>query len=201
MTSGCESSLPDPLESYHQVYKYLVELGYKCSTNLPARAVKQNKLSPRQGGGFSKASVRRFAQTHKLRRTPAVDTPSDDRPALPVACDMDDGPAAERARQQARLARIQADKMELALERDRGNLVPAADQAITLASFAAVVEHEIKAQMRSKAAKLLAVVHGDSARKPTFVRELTDMVDAALRHAAEIEEYRVQFESLGREET
>ena len=97
MTSGCESSLPDPLESYHQVYKYLVELGYKCSTNLPARAVKQNKLSPRQGGGFSKASVRRFAQTHKLRRTPAVDTPSDDRPALPVACDMDDGPAAERA--------------------------------------------------------------------------------------------------------
>lgn len=196
MTEAVQA-LPDPLENCHQVYKYLVELGYQCGTHLPARAVKQNKLSPRKGGGFSKASVRQFAVTHKLRRPVSVESPVDDRPAIPVETDAESGPAAEKAFQQARHIRIQADKAELALQRDLGTLVPAADQAITLASFAAVIEHELKSQLRTRSSKLLALVQGDAGRKSVFVRELTDMVDAALRNAAEIEEYRVRFESLG----
>ena len=190
-------ALPDPLVNCHQVFKYLVELGYQCSPHIADRAVKQNKLSPRKGGGFSKASVRQFAVTHKLKRPVSIDSPVDDRPAVPVDQDTAEGPAAEKAAQQARHIRIQADRAQLAYDRDLGNLVPAADQAITLASFAAVIDHELKSQLRGRATKLLALVNGDSSRKAAFTRELTDMVDAALTHAAEIEEYRVRFESLG----
>ena len=187
-------TLPDPLQNLHQVWQYLRELGYSCSKAQPARDVERKKLVALRAGGFSKASVRRYAMTCKLKRLSGPEGPEEGA-ALPQLDDI--GAGAEKAQQQARLARLQADKIELALERERGSLVPAADLAITLASFAAVVEHELKSQMRSKSAKLLALVQGDAARKAAFVREMTDLVDAALRHAAEIEEYRVQFESLG----
>lgn len=187
------ADLPDPLQNLHQVWLYLQELGYSVSKAQPRRDVEKQKLAPLKAGGFSKASVKRYALTCKLKRTPGAEP--QDAQASPVLDEL--GAGADKAIQQARLARLQADKIELALERERGTLVPAADLAITLASFAAVVEHELKSQMRSKATKLLTLVQGDAARKAAFVREMTDMVDAALRHAAEIEEYRVQFESLG----
>jgi hypothetical protein len=188
------ADLPDPLQNLHQVWLYLQGLGYSVSKAQPRRDVERQKLAPLKAGGFSQASVRRYALTCKLKRNPGA-MPDTTAPELPPVDDI--GAGAEKVAQQARLARLQADKIELALEREKGNLVPAADLAITLASFAAVVEHEIKSQMRSKSTKLLAVVQGDASRKAAFVRELTDMVDSALRHAAEIEEYRVQFESLG----
>ena len=186
-------ALPDPLMKPYHVWLYLRELGYSVSKEQPKRDINAKKLVPQKSGGFSKASVRRYALTCKLKR---LDGSAE--AAEPPAPPMDEiGAGAEKAQQQARLARLQADKIELALERERGNLVPAADLAITLASFGAVVEHELKSQMRSKSAKLLALVQGDATRKAAFVREMTDLVDAALRHAAEIEEYRVQFEGLG----
>jgi len=112
----------------------------------------------------------------------------------------DIGAGAEKVAQQARLARLQADKIELALEREKGNLVPAADLAITLASFAAVVENELKTSLRTQAGKIIALVEGNAQRRAVLTRQLMDAVDGGLRHAAEIEEYRVSFESLGGEQ-
>jgi signal transduction histidine kinase len=195
MTSEAKT-LPDPLMKPYHVWLYLKELGYSVSLEQPKRDIKAQKLIPLKSGGFSQASVRRYAMACKLKRSdPAPGSPDT---AAPSGLPLDDvGAGAEKIAQQARLARLQADKIELALERDKGNLVPAADLAITLASFAAVVEHELKNSLRTKAGKLIALVEGDAKRKATLVRELTDLVDAGLRHAASIEEYRVQFESLG----
>lgn len=185
--------LPDPLRNYNQVRQYILELGYGCSASQPKRDEERGLLRRRKGHGFSKAEVRRYALAKYgpvIREGQPLDTP-----VTPL--EQDQSLAEELLREKIQNQRLDREKKELALERERGNLVPAADLAITLASFAAVVEHELKSQMRSKSAKLLALVQGDAARKAAFVREMTDLVDAALRHAAEIEEYRVQFESLG----
>jgi hypothetical protein len=188
--------LPDPLQNLHQVWQYLQSLGYSVSKAQPKRDLDAKKLIPLKSGGFSQASVRRYALACKLKRTdPAPGSPDT---AAPSALPLDDvGAGAEKIAQQARLARLQADKIELALERDKGNLVPAADLAITLASFAAVVEHELKNTLRTQAGKLIALVEGNAQRKAVLSRALVDAVDGGLRHAASIEEYRVQFESLG----
>lgn len=188
--------LPDPLRNYNQVRQYILELGYGCSASQPKRDEERGLLRRRKGHGFSKAEVRRYALAKYgpvIREGQPLDAP-----VTPL--EQDQSLAEELLREKIQNQRLDREKKELALERERGNLVPAADLAITLASFAAVVEHELKSQMRSKSAKLLALVQGDAARKAAFVREMTDLVDAALRHAAEIEEYRVQFESLGGEQ-
>lgn len=185
--------LPDPLRNYNQVRQYVLELGYGCSASQPKRDEERGLLRRRKGHGFTKAEVRRYALA---KYGPVIrDGQALDAPVSPL--EQDQSLAEELLREKIRNQRAAADKAELAMQKELGNLVPAADLAITLASFAAVVEHELKSQMRSKSAKLLALVQGDVARKAAFVREMTDLVDAALRHAAEIEEYQVQFESLG----
>ena len=188
------ADLPDPLQNLHQVWLYLQELGYSVSKAQPRRDVEKRKLVALKAGGFSQASVRRYALTCKLKRNPGAVTDTSTSELPPVD---DIGAGAEKVAQQARLARLQADKIELALERDKGNLVPAADLAITLASFAAVVENELKTSLRTQAGKIIALVEGNTQRRAVLTRQLMDAVDGGLRHAAEIEEYRVQFESLG----
>lgn len=191
------NELPDPLKNPHQVWLYLRQLGYSCSKSQPTRDINTFKLAPLpKGGGFSKEAVRRYAISCKLRRKTYV--AENDAVSIPDHTEnLDSEAGREKVAQQARLARLQADKIELALEREKGNLVPAADLAITLASFAAVVEHELKNSLRTQAGKIIALVGGNAQRKAVLSRVLMDAVDGGLRHAASIEEYRVQFESLG----
>lgn len=184
---------PEYFSNANQVFRYLQSHypGRKISLRSVHNHYGTHRLPEHEAGVCLRRQVDAYAKDLPLRDV--VPPPSATAP-LP---DADGGAVAIKVAAQARLATVQAVKAELALERERGTLVPAADQAITLASFAAVVEHELKSQMRTGASRLLALVQGDSQRRAAFTRELTDMVDAALRHAAEIEEYRVQFESLG----
>ena len=194
---ACVADLPDPLVNCRQVWLYLRQLGYSCSASQPARAVKENKLSARKGGGFSQAEVRRYAVTHKLKKLPSVESPVDGKPVLPDVDAGQNGAADKKALAAARLMEAQAEKAELALAKEKGLLVPAADMAITLASFGAVVESELKNSLRQSAPKLIGAVNGDQGRVAQLRRMLLDAVDAGLRHAASVDEYKVHFEELG----
>lgn len=185
--------LPDPLRNYNQVRRYMIELGYSCSASQPERAEERGELKRRKGRGFTKAEVRRYALAKYGQ--PIREGQSLDAPVVPA--DQDQSLAEELLREKIGNQRLDREKKELALERERGNLVPAADLAITLASFGAVVENELKNHLRALAKKVVTACGGDAARKSIVARMMTDCVDQALRHAAEIEEYRVQFESLG----
>jgi hypothetical protein len=185
--------LPDPLRNYNQVRQYIIQLGYGCSASQPKRDEERGLLRRRKGHGFSKAEVRRYALA---KYGPVIrDGQALDAPVSPL--EQDQSLAEELLREKIRNQRAAADKAELAMEKERGNLVPAADLAITLASFAAVVENELKTSLRTQAGKMIALVEGNTQRRAVLTRQLMDAVDGGLRHAAEIEEYRVQFESLG----
>lgn len=184
--------LPDPLRNYNQVRQYIVQLGYGCSASQPKRDEERGLLRRRRDHGFSHAEVRRYALA---KYGPVTrDAAAGDAPVSPL--EQDQSLAEELMREKIRNQRAAADKAELAMQRELGNLVPAADQAITLASFAAVVENELKNSLRTQAGKLIALVEGNAQRRAVLARALMDAVDGGLRHAAEIEEYRVQFESL-----
>ena len=185
--------LPDPLRNYNQVRQYIVQLGYGCSASQPKRDEECGLLRRRKGHGFTKAEVRRYALA---KYGPVIrDGHALDAPVAPL--EQDQSLAEELLREKIRNQRAAADKAELAMEKERGNLVPAADLAITLASFAAVVENELKTALRTQVGKMIALVEGNTQRRAVLTRQLMDAVDGGLRHAAEIEEYRVQFESLG----
>lgn len=186
-----EKVLPDPLRNYNQVRQYIIQLGYGCSASQPKRDEERGLLRRRRDHGFSHAEVRRYALA---KYGPVTSAAPGDAPVAPL--DQDKSLAEELMREKIRNQRAAADKAELAMEKERGNLVPAADQAITLASFAAVVENELKNSLRAQAGKLITMVEGNAQRRAVLARALMDAVDGGLRHAAEIEEYRVQFESL-----
>lgn len=188
--------LPDPLRNYNQVRRYIIELGYGCSASQPKRDEERGLLRRRKGHGFSKAEVRRYALAKY--GPPVREGQSLDATATPL--EQDQSLAEELLREKIRNQRAAADKAELAMAKERGTLVPAADLAVTLASFAAVIENELKTALRTQAGKLIALVEGNAQRRAVLTRQLMDAVDGGLRHAAEIEEYRVQFESLGGEQ-
>lgn len=185
--------LPDPLRNYNQVRQYIIQLGYGCSASQPKRDEERGLLRRRKGQGFTKAEVRRYALS---KYGPVVrDGQALDAPATPL--EQDKSLAEELMREKIRNQRIAADKAELAMQKERGTLVPAADQAIMLATFGAVLESELKNIIRQIAPKLIKTVQGDPSRKQQAVRMCFEAVDTALRRAAETEEYRVKFESLG----
>lgn len=188
---------PDILENETQVHSYLVAQGWAVARKSVYNHVKTCKLSKRQGGGFDRKVVDAYARA-VLKRGIADATPTDSKPAIP----QEDAPSSAqeaKALNQARLIAAQADKAELTLAKEKALLVPAADMAITLASFGAVVESELKNSLRQQSPKMIAAVNGDQGRVAQLRRMLLDAVDAGLRHAASVDEYKVHFEALGGE--
>lgn len=156
-------SLPDPLQNLHQVWQYLRELGYSCSKAQPARAVKENKLSPRKGGGFTQAEVRRYATIHKLKRLPSAETPADDKPALPGVCTEPTGAADKKALASARLMEAQAELKEIEVRKARAEYVDILVVDREQAELCHAIRMHLSPMVRSTAERVLDLVGGERA--------------------------------------
>lgn len=165
---GGVADLPDPLQNLHQVWQYLRELGYSCSKAQPARAVKENKLSARKGGGFTQAEVRRYAVTHKLKRLPSAETPADDRPALPGATDTT-GAADRKALAAARLMDANAELKEIEVRRARAEYVDILVVDREQAELCQAIRMHLSPMVRSTAERVLDLVGGERATAAQIV--------------------------------
>lgn len=157
--------LPDPLQNLHQVWQYLRELGYSCSKAQPARAVRENKLSARKGGGFTQAEVRRYASTHKLKRLPSADSPADDRPVLPglEGAEATTGAAARKALSAARLMDANAELKEIEVRKARAEYVDILVVDREQTELCHAIRMHLSPMVRSTAERVLDLVGGERA--------------------------------------
>lgn len=156
------ADLPDPLLNPHQVWLYLRSLGYKCSASQPSRAIKENKLSPRKGGGFSQSEVRRYAVTHKLKRLPSAESPADDKPALKVD-GQETGAADRKALSAARLMDANAELKEIEVRKARAEYVDILVVDREQAELCQAIRMHLSPMVRSTAERVLDLVGGDRA--------------------------------------
>jgi len=152
--------LPDPLQNLHQVWQYLRGLGYSCSKAQPGRAVKENKLSPRKGGGFSQAEVRRYAVTHRLKRLPSAETSADDKPVIPGSPDTT-GAADKKALASARLMDANAELKEIEVRKARAEYVDILVVDREQAELCHAIRMHLSPMVRSTAEHVLDLVGGE----------------------------------------
>lgn len=124
----------------NQVVKHLRDLGYTVAYNTVKKHIEDGAIRPRQGGGWTARQVEAYARNVWSHKRAADASPEADTPDV----DIEPGAAEERTRADARLKTLQAERAELNLERERGNLIQRRDVdselAARMAFFAAAFE-------------------------------------------------------------
>jgi len=190
------TELPDPLQNANQIYRYMLELGYRIGPVQPSRWINAGKLKPLKGGGWSKASVRQWAKAsrEKLKRDPAA-------PEIPDESDIgEDGNwATDHAKYKALLVKENYEKEARKNAKESGKLISKAEHVPAVIAAIHIVERNVRTRIAKQAREAVAACGGDPARRQALVAVMNGAVDDALRVIRDTEQFHVMFQEWGDE--
>ncbi|HEC04621.1 MAG TPA: hypothetical protein ENI84_00285 [Thiothrix sp.] len=174
-----DSEFKNPTE----VYEFLKD-GWKVSKRSVYNHVREGKLRPEAGGGYSLKAVQKYARTWLKPKEMALRA---------------DDEELRRMREKAEIARIteQAKLARIKREREEGLLIPRADFELELAARAAILMAGFEGMINDKAGEIVQLVQGNTDKIAELIRFLRDAYGELMNQYATTKEFHVLFEENG----
>lgn len=186
--------LPDPLMTDFHVCEYLRSIGYTVSNSQPSRWRKSGLIVPGPKGGYSQASIRKFARSKKIKRAVGV-------PVLPDEPEDEIGEnwGAEYSKNKALLVKENLEKESRKNAIAAGKLIPKAEHVPAIIAAIHILERNVRTRIAKASRAAVTACGGNLARRQALVVVMNDAVDDAMRVIHDTEQFQVMFKEWGDE--